>query len=473
MNNIANKNYDANFYKYSKDKLFDAIQLSLSNGGDYAELFFENTKSNNIQYLDKKVDSMNLGVLHGVGLRILHNMKTIYLYSNNTSIDNIMKLAKEASSIINDIKHIPQNFRDGQINDSHPLHIDPFGIPFSDKINLLKSLDEKSRAVSDKIKQVSARYIEKERQILICSSRGIYAKDNQTYTRLISQSLASDGKETQSAHNSYGALDGFEFIKNIDIDKMSQDTSDIAIRMLSAGYPKGGTYPVVIENSFGGVIFHEACGHALEATSVADNASVFTGKMGQKIANEVVTAVDDGTIVNEWGSYNIDDEGNAAQKTTLIENGILKNYLVDILGEMKMKDYSITGSSRRENYQYPPTSRMRNTYIDKGNHTMEDLTADIKYGLYAKKMGGGSVDPATTEFNFAVVEGYLIENGKITHPVRGATLIGKGDETLMKIEKISNNLELADGMCGSISGNVPTTVGQPAIMVSSMTVGGR
>ncbi len=352
--NISQKNYDASFYSYSKDKIFDIIQVSLQNGGDYAELFFENTKNNNISYLDSKVDNMNLGLLHGVGLRIIHNKKTIYLYSNDTSLENVMSLAKDASNIIKDITHIPQNFIDGGNKDNNPLHIDPFGVPFTDKIQLLSQLDKKSRAVSDKIKQVAARYIEKERQILVCSSSGIYEKDSQTYTRLISQSLASDGKETQSAHNSYGALDGFAFIKSIDIDKMATDTSDIAIRMLDAGYPKGGKYPVVIENSFGGVIFHEACGHALEATSVADNASVFTGKMGQQIAHHSVTAVDDGTIANEWGSYNIDDEGNKAQKTVLIENGILKNYLVDTLGKMKMEGFDITGSARRENYQYPP-----------------------------------------------------------------------------------------------------------------------
>nr|WP_242004895.1 TldD/PmbA family protein [Brachyspira pilosicoli] len=219
-------------------------------------------------------------------------------------------------------------------------------------------------------------------------------------------------------------------------------------------------------------MFHEACGHALEATAVADNASVFCNKLGKKIASDVVTAIDDGTIKNAWGSYNIDDEGNDAQRTVLIENGILKSYLVDELGSIKMNQ-KVTGSARRESYKYAPTSRMRNTFIDKGNSTFEELISGIEYGLYAKKMGGGSVYPATTDYNFAVSEGYLIENGKITKPVRGATLIGRGDETLMNIEAVSSNLELADGICGSISGSVPTTVGQPAIRVKELTVGGR
>ena len=337
---------------------------------------------------------------------------------------------------------------------------------------MLSYLDKKAREVSDKIKQVNLRYMEKQRNILVCASNGILKEDSQTYVRLVMVSMASDGVNTQTASRTKGALDGYQVIRDINLDEMALETANSAIKMLNAKYPKSGKYPVVIDNAFGGVIFHEACGHALEATSVADNASVFCGRLGEKIASDVVTAVDDGTIQNAWGSYNIDDEGNEAQRTVLIEKGILKSYLVDELGSLKMNQ-KVTGSARRENYKYPPTSRMRNTFIDKGSSSFEDLISQIEYGLYAKKMGGGSVDPATTDYNFAVSEGYLIEKGKITEPVRGATLIGRGDETLMNIEAVSSNLELADGMCGSISGSVPTTVGQPAIRVKELTVGGR
>lgn len=460
------------YFQFDSNFLHSVLEEALKNGGEYADLFFEDTKINNISYLDKKVDDMSLGNNYGVGLRVIVDKKTIYLYSNDTTNDSLINLARSVSSIVKNKKHIVKDFIKSKEKDNHPVHINPFDVNFDDKIETLAYLDKTARKVSDKIKQVSARYMEKERNILVCTSNGILKEDSQTYIRLVMMSMASDGTNTQTSSRTKGALDGFQVIRDINLENMAIETANSAIKMLDSEYPKSGKYPVVIDNAFGGVIFHEACGHALEATSVADNASVFCNKLGEKIASDVVTAIDDGTIKNAWGSYNIDDEGNDAQRTILIENGILKSYLVDELGSIKMNQ-KVTGSARRESYKYAPTSRMRNTFIDKGNSTFEELISGIEYGLYAKKMGGGSVDPATTDYNFAVSEGYLIENGKITKPVRGATLIGRGNETLMNIEAVSSNLELADGICGSISGSVPTTVGQPAIRVKKLTVGGR
>ena len=228
----------------------------------------------------------------------------------------------------------------------------------------------------------------------------------------------------------------------------------------------------MIDNGFGGVIFHEACGHGLEATAVARNASVFAGRLGQQIASPLVTALDDGTIPNGWGSAEMDDEGTPTAKNILIENGILRSYLVDRLNSRRMHT-AITGSSRRQDYRFAPTSRMTNTFIANGKSTPEEIIAHTEFGLYAKQMGGGSVDPATGSFNFAVLEGYMIRNGRIAEPVRGATLIGKGAEVLRDIDMVGNNLKRAQGMCGSKSGSIPTDVGQPMIRVSSMTVGGR
>lgn len=460
------------YFQFDSSFLHSVLEEALRNGGEYADLFFEDTKINNISYLDKKVDDMSLGNNYGVGLRVIVDKKTIYLYSNDTSNDSLINLARSVSSIVKNKKHIVKDFIKSAEKDNHPVHINPFDVNFDEKIETLSYLDKTARKVSDKIKQVSARYMEKERNILVCTSNGILKEDSQTYIRLVMMSMVSDGTNTQTSSRTKGALDGFQVIRDINLENMAIETANSAIKMLDSKYPKSGKYPVVIDNAFGGVIFHEACGHALEATSVADNASVFCNKLGEKIASDVVTAIDDGTIKNAWGSYNIDDEGNDAQRTVLIENGILKSYLVDELGSIKMNQ-KVTGSARRESYKYAPTSRMRNTFIDKGSSTFEELISGIEYGLYAKKMGGGSVDPATTDYNFAVSEGYLIENGKITKPVRGATLIGRGDETLMNIEAVSSNLELADGICGSISGSVPTTVGQPAIRVKELTVGGR
>ena len=242
--------------------------------------------------------------------------------------------------------------------------------------------------------------------------------------------------------------------------------------MLHADYCPGGQMMVAIENGFGGVLFHEACGHSLEAEAVAKGYSEFAGKMGQQVASTKVTAIDDGTLPNLWGSINVDDEGKPSQKNVLIENGILTGYLVDRLNGRRM-GLASTGNGRRESYLFAPTSRMTNTYIANGTDDNQEIIRSMERGLYAKKMGGGQVNPATGEFNFAVAEGYLVENGVITRPVRGAMLIGTGSQVLMDIDRVGQNLDFGQGVCGASSGSVPTNVGQPLIRIKQLTVGGR
>jgi TldD protein len=230
--------------------------------------------------------------------------------------------------------------------------------------------------------------------------------------------------------------------------------------------------PVILGPGFGGVIFHEACGHPLETESIRKNASPFVGKLGEAIAQPCLTAIDDGTIPNAWGSLNIDDEGMATQKTTLIENGILKTFLSDKIGA-KQVGVPRSGSARRESFRYAPVSRMRNTFIAAGNDSQDDMLSSIEDGFYAKVLGGGSVNPSTGEFNFSVQEGYRIEKGKITSPLRGATLLGKGHEIMPQISMVGSDLAISAGMCGASSGSVPVTVGQPTIKVDNILVGGR
>jgi TldD protein len=269
-----------------------------------------------------------------------------------------------------------------------------------------------------------------------------------------------------------GALATSEFFETVDFKGLAERVVDRANLLIHADYAPAGEMPVIIDHGFGGVIFHEACGHGLETTAVAKNASVFCGKMGEKIASACVTAIDDGTIAGSWGSIGVDDEGRPTRKTVLIENGILKSYIVDELGARKT-GYAPTGSGRRQSYKFAPASRMRNTYIAAGPDKLEDMIRDVDYGIYARKMGGGSVTPGTGEYNFSVQEGYIIRNGRIEKPIKGATLIGRGIETLQKITRVAGNLSLCTGMCGSVSGSIPVTVGQPAITVSSLLVGGR
>ena len=285
--------------------------------------------------------------------------------------------------------------------------------------------------------------------------------------------MATDGKQFETGGFGPGASKGYEFFKDeVDIVNLGKKAAELAIKLLSAEECPSGQMPVIIGNGFGGVIFHEACGHALEASSVSKNLSVFSNKLNTQIASPLVSAVDDGTIEGAWGSENVDDEGHATHRNVLIKDGILTSYLIDSFNgrRMNMKE---NGASRRQSYKYEPTSRMSNTFILNGKSTVEEIIKKTKFGLYAKSLGGGSVNPATGEFNFGVTEAYIIKDGKIDHMVKGATLIGSGAEVLMKIDMVGNDLCRAQGMCGAASGSIPTDVGEPTIRVSSMTVGGR
>jgi TldD protein len=253
---------------------------------------------------------------------------------------------------------------------------------------------------------------------------------------------------------------------------MARTAAETAVRMLRAPHAPAGNMPVVIGNAFGGVIFHEACGHSLETTSVAKGSSVFSGRLGQPVAAECVTAIDAGTIPGAWGTTAIDDEGTPTERTVLIENGVLRSYMVDRVGALRT-GCRPTGSGRRQDYRHAPASRMRNTFIAAGRDSFDAMVGSVRHGLYARRMGGGSVDPATGQFNFSVLEGHLIRDGRLAGPVRGASLIGLGQEVLRKIEMVGSDLALETGSCGSVSGWVPTTVGQPCLKVSQITVGGR
>ena len=308
--------------------------------------------------------------------------------------------------------------------------------------------------------------------MFVFASDSTWQTDYRCNTRLGCSAVASDGRDMQPSSSSFGRNQGMDMFDGFDPVEFGHNVAVNSVEMLHAEYMKGGEIPVVIHNGFGGVILHEACVHGLEATSVAKGMSVFCGKIGQRVASEIVNAVDTGCDENAWGSINVDDEGTPAKNNLLIENGILKSYLVDKRNSKKM-NHPITASSRRESYKFQTTSRMTNTYFLPGTSTFEEIIANTKYGLFAKEMGGGSVNPATGEFNFAVNVAYLIEDGKITKPVKGATLVGSGKDVLLRIDMIADNLSFGYGMCGSMSGSIPTIVGQPTIRVSHMTVGGK
>ncbi len=462
---------------FEMQQVHDILSEAISFGGEFSEIFFENNQKNSISLTNGKVDKVNSGIDYGIGIRVFDKNKVVYSYTNDLSYDNLINMARELSHslkknddviIVNDF--IKKDYT--ECENKHKAIILPSETERQVIVDMLEDASNNAFKYNKLITQTSVSHIDSVQNVLIANSRGLWVKDKRVRTRAFVTAIASSETEKQKGYFAPGALKGIEFYDEINLNDYAKDAARMAVTMLKADFCPAGKMPVVIENGFGGVIFHEACGHSLEAAAVAKGASVFADKIGEKIANEKVTAIDDGTIPNEWGSANVDDEGQECRKNILIENGILKSYMVDEFNGRKFGAKS-TSSSRRESYKYIPVSRMTNTYIASGKDSKEDIISSTDYGIYAKYMGGGSVNPATGEFNFAVSEAYMIRNGKIAEPVRGATIIGKGSEVLMDIDMVSDNLQLSQGMCGASSGSIPVNVGQPMIRVNNITVGGR
>ena len=452
----------------------EVLQEAVRTGGDFAEIFVEDRIDNTLMMRSGRIETANTGRLHGAGVRVFSGTNAVYVHTNDTSREGLMACARQAAAAVKGgVGCIVQPFKAWDAARPEEIRLLPTDVKAAVKAEKIRAAEAAARRVSPEIVQVIGNYIDHVQNVCICNTEGVFVTDQRVRTRLAVSAVASNGTENQTGSDSPGAMMGFEiFDSHIDPEKVGETAAKQAVTMLHAPLCPAGIMPVVIDNGFGGVIFHEACGHSLEATSVSIGVSEFAGKLGQKIASDCVTAIDDGTIANSWGSIHVDDEGTPAQRTVLVENGVLTNYMIDRLGSRRM-NMPITGSSRRQSYAFAPTSRMRSTFIAPGNDDEAEMIASMGDGLYAKKMGGGSVNPATGEFNFAVNEGYLVKDGKIAHPVRGASLIGRGSEVLLKIDRVGKNLDLAQGMCGSMSGSVPTDVGQPMIRVGSLTVGGR
>ena len=456
-----------------KELLTEVLHTALSKGGDFAEIYCEHSRSNVLSFVDGKIDKINDGVLSGVGIRVFLGERTVYASTTDLTREGLLSCAASVADALAEGKApISICLINKAVADIHPVRIEPVGADIGLKSDILKSACFAAKEYDPLIAQVTGGLASVRREILIANSEGLLCSDAHTRTRISVSAVASDKGENQSGSASPGRGMGLEMFDFISPAETGRRAAKQAMVNLRAGYCEAGQMTVAIENGFGGVIFHEACGHSLEATQVGVGMSEMCGKLGQKIANEKITAIDDGTIPGAWGSVNIDDEGNPTQRNVLIENGVLKGYMVDRLGSRRM-GMAMTGNSRRQNYAFEPTSRMTNTFIDNGPDKNEDIIASIEYGLYAKQMGGGSVNPLTGAFNFAVTEGYMVRNGKICEAVRGASLIGTGSKILQDIDMVGQNLATGQGMCGSSSGSVPTDVGQPLIRVKKITVGGR
>ena len=450
------------------------IDHSLSLGADFVELFIERNQINSISTLSSEVQAVQSGIDFGIGVRIVYGTKVLYGYTNRTENDELCRIVTELSA--KDLRDPETSSASFDFSLPHDIHRAERtltkGSEVESKVEFLLKADRTARASSNMISQTRGSCLQREQSVEIFTSEGLHASDIRNYIRASLSAIASNGSEQATGGFNDGGLTGWEIQEAIDAEKTGSEAARQALVNLSAKACPSGRMPVVIGPGFGGVIFHEACGHLLETTSVAKKASVFHDKMGELIANPVVNAVDDGTMAKEWGSINIDDEGMPTQRTQLIKDGELTSFLADRIGA-EQTGYGRTGSGRRQSYKFAPASRMRNTFIESGEAELDDMIASIDRGIYASHMGGGSVQPGTGEFNFAVTEGYYVEKGKVQYPVKAATLISTGPAVLKEISMVGRDFALACGMCGSVSGAVPTTVGQPSLKVDDILVGGN
>ncbi|HEY9286953.1 MAG TPA: TldD/PmbA family protein [Candidatus Dormibacteraeota bacterium] len=448
------------------------IKRALKSGADFVELFVERKRNQSISVEESKVQRISTGNDLGAGLRIIHRGTVSYVYTEDLSEDGLFRSADVAAEVG---RRGGGRFALAQVVGStrtpQPIQVPPETVSPDAKIELLLEADHAAREVSGAIRQVAVGYGQTAQEVLVATSEGVQHTDSRTRVRLLVHAVAERNGEIQTAMEAPGMQQGFEFFDDTSPAQYARAAAERAVALLDASPSPAGAMPVVIGNEFGGVLFHEACGHGLEADFVGKGSTVFTGQIGQPVASPIVTAIDDGTITSRWGTLTVDDEGVPTRRNVLIQDGVLVSYMFDRL-RAGQQNHPVTGNGRRQSYQHLPIPRMTNTFIAPGAHSVGDIIAATPRGLYAKKLGAGQVDVTSGDFVFAVTEGYLIEDGKVGRPVRGATIIGNGPRALHRIDMIGNDLKLAPGTCGKEGQAVPVSVGQPTIRISELTVGG-
>ena len=471
LTSYINKAID--FDEENKQLLEEIISHGLSLGADFVEIFLENTDNISVLVEEDFITSVSPSFGKGAGIRIFKDKRDGFVSTNDLSRKGLISSITQAIEMLDinstTIKQFEglENIRNYSIDKNTWLD----SIPTVNEIGEKLLLSTKFLKKEEKVNVRKGSYARNWQKVIIASSDGTFAKDIRLHQTVGLNVIALDKQYRSSGSRRFGSADSPNEFKNWNHEEAANEVLDSSMNMLYADYVDACQKPVVLANKFGGVIFHEACGHLLETTQIERGTTPFANKLNKRIAHEAVTAVDEGLSSGSFGSLSVDDEGMEPEKSVLIKDGILKKFISDRAGEMRT-GHKRTGSGRRQNYSFAAASRMRNTFIAKGNYSKDELINSINDGLYCKSMGGGSVG-ATGQFNFAVEEGYLIKNGKLTKPVKGATLIGEATEVMPKISMCGNDLELAPGFCGSVSGSVNVTVGQPHIKVDSITIGGR
>ena len=460
--------------KLSKATAIEILNNALSTGADYAEIYYQDNQTHSYTRRFKKVYSVTGGRTCGIGIRLLKGVKAVYGYTSDLSKKSLLNLASSlALGFDGDRVLTISALKEKKVKQINVIEIPHNAWSTEKKLAYLEKGEKAAFAVSDKIQDVMTRLMEEDEHVEIYNSDGFIYQDDRCRTRLASLAIATDGKQFQQDFAGPGLSKGLEFLNETDFVSLSKERAETALGLLDAPEGPSGEMPVVLGNYFGGVLFHEACGHPLEGSSISRGTSPFASKEGEKIASDVVTAIDDGTIPNGWGSESVDDEGEAPTKNVLIKDGVLTSYMLDRYTSRRIDaSKKPTGSCRRESYRYLPTTRMTNTYIDAGSSNPEDIIKSVKNGIYCKGFSGGQVDPSTDQFIFTSDVAYTIKDGKIDHLIKPVSLMGYGYEILPRITMVGNDLSRAPGVCGASSGSCYVEVGQPTLLISKILVGG-
>lgn len=448
------------------------IRAALSHGGEFADIYFEEGDSTQVVVEDGKVEKVLAFSDRGVGIRVISDLRTAYGYTNDVSEQSLLELARRISGAVKG------NAFGGDVVISActrgvgaPILLRPEDIPLADKISLAVEAEKAVRGGCRTVRQVMTMYRDGVARMQTANSLGEFTDSERVGTMFVAQVVAADGELMQTGYEAVGACRGFELFREKSAVEIALEAARRAELMLGARRAPGGTMPVVLSSEAGGTMVHEAIGHGLEADLVQSGISVYRGKLGEQVASPLVTVIDDATIPHARGSFPFDSEGSPGEKTVLVEDGVLKGYLYDRLTAMKGGCAS-TGNGRRESYQAKPIVRMSNTLIAPGKTPPEEIVRTVPAGLFVRKMGGGQVNTVTGDFMFEVSEGYLIENGAVGEPVRGATLTGNGPEVLKKILMVGSDLGFGIGTCGKDGQGVPVADAQPTLLIADMVVGG-
>ncbi len=463
-------------FNITRQDLEGYLAEALSHGGDYADLYFEYLQTSSISIDESMVKSAAQGVSMGVGVRVIAGERTGYAYSDDLSPEKIKKAARVAAYIASGPSKVEKfDLNEGVKHNLYPVLTAPTETAFAERVDLVKRADRAARAYDPRIFQVQAVYADNLRYVLVATSDGVLTMDRQPLARMSVFALArKDGGAPQRGHAGGGGRVELDFFLHEKTpEHFAAEAAREAVVMLDAVDAPAGEMTVVLGPGWPGILLHEAVGHGLEADFNRKGVSAFSGRMGQKVASELCTVIDDGTINSRRGSLNVDDEGNATQRNVLIENGVLRGYLQDKLSSTLMHQEA-TGSGRRESYAHIPMPRMTNTFMMAGESDPEEIIRSVPKGLYCVNFGGGQVDITSGNFVFSASESYFIEDGKLTRPVRNATLIGNGPETLKYVSMVGNDLRLDEGIgvCGKEGQSVPVGVGIPTLKIDRMTVGG-